>query len=666
MKQSVRNFHIPILKALFVGAVGVASVHSSAAPGFSTSYWDFVYYPAPPSLNFTFIQPVLNPYYLKYSAHARALADPPVPFSFFDGRSERAPNSGTTLTRYIVEAIGPGHVLVSGGGTASGGAIGATWIGGRTHADVTGGGGVSWNNGASNVNWRVSLALTNGMVGSSNSSKSVLLEIPPQTFTLMLSDSSSADVEAVSTTVLDGLSQGDGSGKWEISFHPVVVSPSNTLNCSQLNTTGRRVYILIHGWRSSRDTAWITNMEQALKADDPDASVVKFDWRAGADASAAKALNNANDAGRQLAYELLNLKQNLGCGIDFSKIQVIAHSYGAAVANAAGRELANSGYGVVGEATILEMPQQHGLISPDEPVFIRDFDARNFLHVTSLAITDDSLGGFGARISGDNVLNIRMNRLNFALLIPPFTSHEQLALYASHPAPFNFIRHTDVRQTGDFRETVSGVMIEGEIPTARAIETSRGRVYDRDSAQYNVAFVTDHLLNLETHSPSIISHFSSIASNIDYIHFAYKAIKTQNGDTLTFTFGTNVLFTKAFSGQSSNEYGDSGLIDVSFIQGAAADNLTLMLNSAGTNSSSVVVSNPQLVSIAVPLLSSRLANTMKLTWPGAIPNLTLEENSSLAAGNWCAVTNALQYTNTYFVYEVSTAESNRFFRLVKQ
>ncbi|MBI1743233.1 hypothetical protein HYR54_09225 [Candidatus Acetothermia bacterium] len=649
------------------------------------------------SSTYNYSEPILTGNSVSYQVLATAAAIPVWPWvpigQFPNPVTEVAIPNGAGFTEYNIKVNGPGFVGVWGSASASGSAAGLNvyeqYV---TSADVTAGGFVKWR-ALQLTNWFASAdQLRPGQSRSSSKSANVLFKAETGIGTLLLNDSTGVRVVAISDNKNAGQSTGTGVASWTATFFPESPKPKGDLRCQgtdgpcNLNTNGNCIYIAIHGYNSSSGTTWIQQLKGALSL--RSGSVCAWDWSADAapagqpenPAEQRRVINKAKDQGRKLAAALI------ACSIDPRKVHIIAHSYGSEVANVLGQELKARGYGVIKDVTLIDMPYvsiEHPLGLPIGIVPIRDFDPRNFDHVSNLYGTGYS--ALGAPLCGSNFSNVanvvvRGDNLPVPIGDTQNLVHTRMALYVGDLVSARSAAVGDAcgdtppllgNYSNDPSQPAKLEMNPGACDPPQVVNllnsSSDGPpFYALPWKTFNGAI--DSKLNqasLMTHSPAALTTHIKWPVNVDYIRFKYAVPQGSDTDSFCLHFNDERLFFSDTWRTPSDTFLDSLLIDVQHLQGIEGE-LSFLLSSPGQPGTQFLIRDLQFLT-AIPVLNiERKGSGLVISWAASVSGFVLQAASNLQPPDgWSTITSDVIINNSAKIVTVNLGDSQSFFRLVK-
>jgi pimeloyl-ACP methyl ester carboxylesterase/Ca2+-binding RTX toxin-like protein len=601
-----------------------------ATLGFIPEASGWITAPGPPASDsdgfYAHTEPLVTPFHVSYSAQAEGNVDPapPLPGEVRSTATAEYPIKTNPGSEFFLAAQGPGVVVISGHGSVSGennGISGGFPLFSRVSAGA--GGSATYGRGlfdpiGSVGNWSTSIVLRAADEPATEvKSELQIVEIPAARRTFRLRDSTNVRVKASVTATAGGPAWATAEGAWSATFIPEVLPPSveiSATTCEDWDTSAGPVYVIIHGWNSNSEAEWVQTTTNNIKRDNPAAKVILVDWREGANTGldVARALNNSKHAGRRVAKELIEALREEHCNIDLHQIHIIAHSYGAAVANTAAEELTRRGYGKFGQATLIDMPQ-HAPIPGGEKLFVSDFKAENFDYVTNVFVTDGLLG-FGAAIPGDNVANFDVDAANLPTAqfipgpIPHFeTEHERAAFYMADlfadPDDSPLTQgpsQGNQRSVGDFVVTSQAAVQPGSVfYTSAGLQALVEQVIQSDAPRQNVSLSEQGDFVFIESSPAVVTTHRTMPGDADYLHFDYSVPAAGDGDRLSLLFNDTLLFDAEAIQTPQDVFLDSMLIDVSAFRGLEGE-LTFFLHSVGQANAQFIVKDLQFLSVQPP------------------------------------------------------------------
>jgi len=577
--------------------------------------------------------PFVGRYRADYSAVATAIATSPQP----------APGESTGITlragvgyRFDFGARGPGLVFGEGSSTST-----ASISGGgddpRKHTANAGGGGALFGLGYSSAS---SAGIDSA--GTRSESRSFQLIMPiggAQTFSI--GDNTSVRASAGrEANYPESTATASAESEWAFVYvrnpQPPVINASS---CSSFDTRNGPVIVLIHGWYpEGRPTDnWFTRANSSIETSK---HVVEWNSTTGF-AGAAQALLNAREAGHALADQIVEAIQQPGCEVDLKKIHLVGHSYGAAVIDTVGMRLRTGGFGKIGQATTIEMPQRKffGLGGPNE--FVIGFNPANFENVMNIFAESFDAAGAPLQVAGRTPSNVANVALDPALLPGGGVVHSKVANKWSSlitdltSSPLLQGPGTSQRVVGDFREGSDGELVPANFsPAEIRVQPHSKSVFDDKAIEINTSRDTSG--SIEGHEspnnggagilsllvddglPAAISGQTTVPPYADFIRFAYNFPTQGDGDTLSLHFDGQQLFFATVVESPPGEFFDSGYIGIHHLQGTTGQ-LSIVLDSHGAPNASFVVRDLSFYSVVpVPEPASILLLSSGLILPVAI------------------------------------------------
>ena len=200
-----------------------------------------------------------------------------------------------------------------------------------------------------------------------------------------------------------------------INFSTSNLASFSLLGTNSFNTSPTASnYFVTHGYQSSADAAWVSDISDAIKGFDSQANVILVDWEDGANPSGlfgfdyAQAAGNTFEVGQQLGELLSALPVNP------EGVQLIGHSLGAHVSGVAGdyyEDLTGHDLGVI----VGMDPAGPGFEGPDffngfsTPALGERLDATDAervvaYHTSTILGYDDPLGDLDLYVNPDDLL----------------------------------------------------------------------------------------------------------------------------------------------------------------------------------------------------------------------------------------------------------------------